>query len=68
MSATGNPAVPAKWDYSTAAQHVTVAPNATYIWGTELNQTSMVAQTGYEIQYRAAYILNKVSATGNKYM
>jgi len=43
MPATGGPAVPAKWDSTAAAQHVTVAPNTTYIWGTELYQTSLVA-------------------------
>ena len=67
-SATGSPTVPAKWSYSEALQEVTIPPNITYVRGTALFQTSLVNQSSYDGQYRAAEVLDSVSATGNKYM
>jgi hypothetical protein len=67
-SATGSPAVPAKWDYSTAFQHIVIPPNFTLVVGNVLNQTSLVSQSSYAVQYRAAQVLDSISARGNKYI
>jgi hypothetical protein len=68
QSATGSPAVPAKWTYSEALQKVPTRPNITYVRGTPLNQTSLVDHFAWDVQRTMATVLDSVSARGNKYM
>lgn len=67
-SATGSPAVQAKWTYQEALQQVTTRPDVTYERGNPLNQTSLVAYFAWDVQRTQSRVLDSVSARGNKYM
>ena len=60
--ASGSPAVPAKWDYRTALEHVTTAPNITYEMGVTLNSTMLVSQESWDIYNQFLPVLDNNSS------
>ncbi|KAF2841706.1 ferric reductase transmembrane component 4 [Patellaria atrata CBS 101060] len=55
---TGDAAVPAKWDYRTALDHVKGLPNVTWAMGNTLNNTMLVNDTFWGIQNRFIPVLD----------
>ena len=67
QQATGDPSVLPKWDYTTALQQVTTAPNTTYARGSTLNYTALVNPATYEMQEKFLIVFEKVTTVQNIY-
>lgn len=67
QQATGDPSVPPKWDYTTALQQVTTAPNTTYARGSTLNYTALVDPMTYAMQEKFMIVFEKVTTVESIY-
>jgi hypothetical protein len=68
MRVTGDEAVLPKWDYSVALEEIAGTPTVVYNSSELLNQTVLLAQETYDMQYNFNIMFDQIEGLQSRYM